>query len=98
MHKKTEVDWRTHHMGLYRIARRPEDNLWVPPDPTDVSLGAGPWTLRYMVWYQRWCMTTVYLQGDYGDSLRRRMIGDSSKTHLPWGPINTRSVSNKDYF
>ena len=37
-------------------------------------------------------MPTVYLQGDYGDALRRRLTGDGSRTYLPFGPIHARSV------
>ncbi|KAF3320111.1 Serine/threonine-protein [Carex littledalei] len=91
-HNKPKVDWMTRFWEHYQRAASPGDHLWTPPPAPDAPTPAGPWRLRYLVWYQRWGMPTVYLQGDYGDALRRRLTGDGSRTYLPFGPIHTRSI------
>ncbi|KAF3320218.1 HIPL1 protein [Carex littledalei] len=65
-HHKPKVNWSQHLAEDYQKVRYQHDHLWSPPTADDVGLGAGPWALRYAVWYQRWGMPSVYLQGHYG--------------------------------
>ena len=92
-HSKAKVDWSQHFSWEYNLARHPEQNLWTPP-----ARGVGTGKLRYLVWFQKWGMTSVYLTGHYGETLRRRLM-DSSKSNTSWGPINARAVrTTETYF
>jgi hypothetical protein len=65
-------------------------NLWqMPVDETQFQ---GPPLLRYQAWYMRVGMSSVYIQGDYGDFLRSKIFTEDGFT--PTGRKNALDVSN----
>ena len=60
-------DWRTHFEDHYQSASQPELHIWQMPEEVSHPL------LRYQCWFMKVCMTSVYLQGDYGAELRDRI-------------------------
>ena len=84
-------DWSSHYSEYYERAANMSANLWQMPAPDGLQF-QGPPLLRYQAWYIHIGMASVYLQGDYGDFLRQRVLTDDGFT--PTGRRHAFDVSN----
>ena len=77
-------DWRTHFEDHYQRASHPDLHIWQMLEEGAHGL------LRYQCWFMKICMTSVYLQGDYGADLRNRI--ENTYGYAPNGRTWTRQV------
>lgn len=86
------TDWSQHFSEHYEIAQCPDwsRHFFTMPLVTDATPRGS--LLTYQVWFERTCMASVYLQGEYGEALRQRLRGDGSRGYLSSSSFKARAV------